>query len=143
MPRGLFGDPNFPLGADIELCGARKVLARSAGDGDFSGQSGCRHGGRPAKHTLFGVQGTGDCGAGDECRNVVEAAGVLRSAAQLLADKVTVVDPEEGWLSCRDLGRGRMAAVEKIRAVIEKAREQNQLRMPSLKPRCCNPWAWT
>ncbi len=46
---------------------------------------------------------------------------VQRSVAQLLADRVIIVDPEEGWLSCRDQGVGRMAAQEKIRTAIERA----------------------
>jgi phosphopantothenoylcysteine decarboxylase/phosphopantothenate--cysteine ligase len=46
---------------------------------------------------------------------------VARNVAQLLADGVTIVDPEEGWLSCRDQGAGRMAAPETIRAAIESA----------------------
>jgi phosphopantothenoylcysteine decarboxylase/phosphopantothenate--cysteine ligase len=48
-------------------------------------------------------------------------SAVQRGVAQLLADGVSVVDPEEGWLSCRDQGVGRMAAPEKIRAAIERA----------------------
>jgi phosphopantothenoylcysteine decarboxylase len=32
---------------------------------------------------------------------------------------VHFVDPEEGWLSCRRKGVGRMAAPEKILAAIE------------------------
>jgi phosphopantothenoylcysteine decarboxylase/phosphopantothenate--cysteine ligase len=44
---------------------------------------------------------------------------VKRGVAQLLADGVTIIDPEEGWLSCRDQGPGRMANPEKIRAAIE------------------------
>jgi phosphopantothenoylcysteine decarboxylase/phosphopantothenate--cysteine ligase len=44
---------------------------------------------------------------------------VQRGVAQLLADGVTVIDPEEGWLSCRDQGPGRMAAPEKIQSAIE------------------------
>jgi len=46
---------------------------------------------------------------------------VQRGVAQLLADGVTIIDPEEGWLSCRDQGPGRMAAPEKIQAAIERA----------------------
>jgi phosphopantothenoylcysteine decarboxylase/phosphopantothenate--cysteine ligase len=33
---------------------------------------------------------------------------------QLRGDGVHFVDPEEGWLSCRTHGVGRMAAPEKI-----------------------------
>jgi phosphopantothenoylcysteine decarboxylase len=46
---------------------------------------------------------------------------VQRNVAQLRADGVTIVDPDEGWLSCRDQGKGRMADPERIRAAIEAA----------------------
>jgi len=48
-----------------------------------------------------------------------EKPSVQRNVAQLRADGVHFVDPEEGWLSCRRKGVGRMAAPEKILAAIE------------------------
>jgi phosphopantothenoylcysteine decarboxylase len=39
---------------------------------------------------------------------------VVRNVAQLCSDGVVLVDPEEGYLSCGELGAGRMAAPEKI-----------------------------
>jgi phosphopantothenoylcysteine decarboxylase len=39
---------------------------------------------------------------------------VQRNVMQLRRDGVHFVDPEEGWLSCRQRGVGRMAAPEKI-----------------------------
>ena len=48
-------------------------------------------------------------------------AAVQRNVKQLRADGLTIVDPEEGWLSCRDVGAGRMAAPEKIFAAIQGA----------------------
>ena len=46
---------------------------------------------------------------------------VRRNVDQLRADGVTLIDPEEGWLSCRDTGAGRMAAPESILAAIKTA----------------------
>lgn len=43
-----------------------------------------------------------------------EKAAVQRNVTQLREDGVFFVDPEEGWLSCRQKGVGRMAAPEKI-----------------------------
>ena len=37
-----------------------------------------------------------------------------RNVAQLRADGVVLIDPEEGYLSCGTRGPGRMAAPEKI-----------------------------
>ncbi len=50
-----------------------------------------------------------------------EKPAVQRNLKQLREDGIGVVDPEEGWLSCRKLGVGRMAAPETIVAAIQKA----------------------
>ena len=47
-----------------------------------------------------------------------EKPAVQRNVAQLRSDGIHFVDPEEGWLSCRQRGVGRMAAPEKIAAAI-------------------------
>jgi len=44
---------------------------------------------------------------------------VQRNLLQLRDDGIEIIDPEEGWLSCRKKGIGRMAATEKICAAIE------------------------
>lgn len=49
---------------------------------------------------------------------------VQRNVEQLRRDGVHFVDPEEGWLSCRQRGVGRMAAPEKILAAIEALLER-------------------
>lgn len=50
-----------------------------------------------------------------------EKAAVQRNLKRLREDGVEIVDPEEGWLSCRKQGVGRMAAPETILAAIQKA----------------------
>jgi phosphopantothenoylcysteine decarboxylase/phosphopantothenate--cysteine ligase len=45
-------------------------------------------------------------------------AAVQRNVDQLRRDGIVIIDPEEGWLSCRKRGAGRMASPEKIREVI-------------------------
>ncbi|REK09081.1 MAG: phosphopantothenoylcysteine decarboxylase [Planctomycetota bacterium] len=47
-----------------------------------------------------------------------EKPAVQRNVAQLRTDGVHFVDPEEGWLSCRRRGVGRMAAPDKIAEAI-------------------------
>ena len=49
-----------------------------------------------------------------------EKPAVQRNVQQLRDDGVHFVDPEEGWLSCRKQGVGRMAAPEKIFAAIRE-----------------------
>ena len=50
---------------------------------------------------------------------------VQRNVSQLRDDGVQFVDPEEGWLSCRDQGVGRMAAPERIFTAIEERLGEN------------------
>ena len=40
------------------------------------------------------------------------------TALTRVSDDVVIIDPEEGWLSCRDVGVGRMAAPERIIEVL-------------------------
>ena len=47
-----------------------------------------------------------------------EKPAVQRNIAQLRADGVQFVDPDSGWLSCRQVGAGRMAAPETILTAI-------------------------
>ena len=49
-----------------------------------------------------------------------EKPPVQRNVAQLRADGFEIVDPEEGYLSCRARGPGRMASPERIFQVIEE-----------------------
>lgn len=46
---------------------------------------------------------------------------VQRNVAQLREDGVTIIPPEEGWLSCRRRGAGRLAEPETILEAIEKS----------------------
>jgi phosphopantothenoylcysteine decarboxylase/phosphopantothenate--cysteine ligase len=50
---------------------------------------------------------------------------VQRNVRQLLEDRVQIIGPEEGWLSCRKIGVGRMAAPEKIFAAIQRCLEES------------------
>jgi phosphopantothenoylcysteine decarboxylase/phosphopantothenate--cysteine ligase len=50
---------------------------------------------------------------------------VQRNVAQLRADGVILIDPEEGYLSCGTLGAGRMASPEKLFSAIAAALEDN------------------
>jgi phosphopantothenoylcysteine decarboxylase len=48
---------------------------------------------------------------------------VQRNVQQLRDDGATIIDPEDGWLSCRQRGMGRMAAPESIARSIYKTLE--------------------
>ena len=47
-----------------------------------------------------------------------EHPAVQRNIAQLRADGVQFVDPGSGWLSCRQVGAGRMAEPDTILTAI-------------------------
>jgi phosphopantothenoylcysteine decarboxylase/phosphopantothenate--cysteine ligase len=49
---------------------------------------------------------------------------VQRNVTQLAADGFTIIDPEEGYLSCGDVGPGRMASPEKILQTIAATLER-------------------
>jgi phosphopantothenoylcysteine decarboxylase len=46
---------------------------------------------------------------------------VQRNVEQLVHDGLTIIPPEEGWLSCRQSGSGRMAEPDTITTAIEAA----------------------
>jgi phosphopantothenoylcysteine decarboxylase/phosphopantothenate--cysteine ligase len=50
--------------------------------------------------------------------NMWDAPAVRRNIAQLRADGVHIVGPGEGWLSCGQIGAGRMAEPHEILAAI-------------------------
>jgi phosphopantothenoylcysteine decarboxylase len=49
-----------------------------------------------------------------------EKPAVQRNLKQLREDGLHIVDPGSGWLSCRQVGSGRMAEPDEIRAAIER-----------------------
>jgi phosphopantothenoylcysteine decarboxylase len=49
---------------------------------------------------------------------------VQRNVEQLRADGLVIIDPAEGWLSCRQTGAGRMAEPDTIREAIGKYLKQ-------------------
>lgn len=55
---------------------------------------------------------------------------VQRNVRQLVADGVQLIDPGEGWLSCRHKGAGRMAEPGEIASVIRDLLSQTPRRPP-------------
>jgi phosphopantothenoylcysteine decarboxylase len=47
-------------------------------------------------------------------------ASVQRNVQQLVDDGLQMIDPEEGWLSCGQVGAGRMAAPQSIVKMLEQ-----------------------
>lgn len=111
-------DPHWPLGAHIELPEGADLLVVA-----------------PATARLLGsfAHGLADCLLSTlylhcECPVLMapamstpmwEKAAVQRNVKQLQEDGVHFVGPEEGWLSCRKRGAGRMAEPEQIGEAID------------------------
>jgi phosphopantothenoylcysteine decarboxylase len=49
-----------------------------------------------------------------------EKAAVQRNITQLREDGAEIIEPEDGWLSCRQKGPGRMASPERILSIIQE-----------------------
>jgi phosphopantothenoylcysteine decarboxylase/phosphopantothenate--cysteine ligase len=108
-----FDAGDYPLGAHIEIPRAADLLCVAPATADFI-----------AKMAL----GIGDdllssiylCFSGPVViapsmnRDMWSKPAVARNIEQVREDGVTVIEPEQGWLSCRDVGIGRMAGPERI-----------------------------
>lgn len=119
VAKEMFADPAFPLGAHIELARRAQVLCVAPATANFLAKTAIGLA-DDLLSTLY---------LAAKCPILVAPAmnsqmwahpAVERNVAQLRADGVHFVEPESGWLSCRDEGAGRMAAPEKILAAIQE-----------------------
>jgi phosphopantothenoylcysteine decarboxylase len=120
VPRGTFGDPDFPLGAHIELARRAEVMCVAPATANFLAKAAVGLADDLLSTLYLSFKGPVVMAPAMNAEMWSKQA-VERGVAQLLADGVSIVDPEEGWLSCRDQGVGRMADLEKIRKAIETA----------------------
>lgn len=118
VARHLFDDQHFPLGAHIELAERAELLVIAPTTANVLAKT---------------AQGQADdllttlylCFDGPvlmaPAMNVRmwEHPAVQRNVTTLRGDGVEFIDPEEGWLSCRQSGAGRMAPPERIFQAIE------------------------
>ncbi|MBL9083174.1 MAG: phosphopantothenoylcysteine decarboxylase [Planctomycetales bacterium] len=123
--RTVFDNPEFPLGAHIGLAEKAQLLCIAPTTADFMSKA--AHGAADdLLSTLYlaldhqALRGRVLMAPAMNTQ-MWAAPAVARNVAQLKADGVTIIEPGEGWLSCRTKGTGRMAEPEAIRAAIEKA----------------------
>lgn len=122
VARQLFADAQYPLGAHIELAEQGELLIVAPATANFLAKA--AHGmADDLLSTLYLAFPRPVLMAPAMNCDMWEKPAVQRNVAQLRQDGVHFVDPEEGWLSCRKQGAGRMAAPEKIfaaaRALLE------------------------
>jgi phosphopantothenoylcysteine decarboxylase/phosphopantothenate--cysteine ligase len=115
----IFDEDRYPLGAHIELARKAKLLVVAPATANFLAKaaSGLAD---DLLSTLY-LAFTGPVLMAPAMNTEMwQKAAVQRNVNQLRADGVTFVDPEDGWLSCRTRGPGRMAAPEKIFSAIDQ-----------------------
>jgi phosphopantothenoylcysteine decarboxylase len=115
----VFDDRQHPLGAHITLAERAHLLCIAPATANVLAKAACGMADDLLGTLLLSFTGPVLMAPAMNCEMWAKAA-VQRNVAQLRADGVHFVDPEEGWLSCRTRGVGRMAAPEKIVAAIRE-----------------------
>lgn len=117
VAREIFDETQFPLGAHIALAERGELLVVAPASADFLAKA-ARGQADDLLSTLYLAFGKSVLMAPAMNTAMWEQPAVQRNIVQLRADGVQFVDPESGWLSCRQVGAGRMAAPESIIATI-------------------------
>jgi phosphopantothenoylcysteine decarboxylase/phosphopantothenate--cysteine ligase len=115
----IFDEAHYPLGAHIQLAEKQDLLVVAPASADFLAKA--AGGQADDLLTTLYLAFSGPVLMAPAMNTAMwEKPAVQRNTAQLRADGVQFVDPESGWLSCRQVGAGRMAEPETILAAIEK-----------------------
>jgi phosphopantothenoylcysteine decarboxylase len=115
----IFGDPEHPLGAHIELAQRANLLCVAPATANFLAKAAGGFADDLLSTLYLSFTGPVLIAPAMNCQ-MWEKPAVQRNVTLLRTDGVQIIDPEEGWLSCRQIGAGRMAAPEKILAVIKE-----------------------
>lgn len=116
----VFDEAAYPLGAHIELAERADLMVVAPATAQFLATA--AHGlADDLLSTLYLAFRKPVIVAPAMNNDMWEHKAVQRNVEQLTDDGVMIVPPEEGWLSCRKRGPGRMAAPETIVGVIEQA----------------------
>lgn len=111
-------EPQTPLGAHIELAQRGELLCVAPASANFLAKA--AHGiADNLLSTLYLSFSKPVLIAPAMNCEMWERPVVQRNVSQLLQDGVTIIEPEQGWLSCRQTGKGRMATPEVIQTAIE------------------------
>jgi phosphopantothenoylcysteine decarboxylase/phosphopantothenate--cysteine ligase len=106
-------DPRFPLGAHIELAARGELLCVAPATADYLAK--CALGLADDLLSTLYLAFEGPVLLAPAMNSTMWAQpAVQRNVAQLRADGAQLIDPESGWLSCRQQGAGRMASPDAI-----------------------------
>jgi phosphopantothenoylcysteine decarboxylase len=113
----IFDDPDYPLGAHITLAQQAELFCVAPATANFLAK--CAHGlADDLLSTLYLATAAPVLVAPAMNCEMWEKAATQRNLKHLADDGVQIIDPESGWLSCRQQGKGRMADPETILAAI-------------------------
>ncbi len=108
-----FDSDQYPLGAHIELTASAELLCIAPATANFLAKA--AHGiADDLLSTAYLAFGGPVLMAPTMNDQMWEHPAVQRNLTQLTADGVTMLGPDQGWLSCRQTGRGRMLAPDEI-----------------------------
>ena len=115
----VFDEIQFPLGAHITLAQRSQILCVAPATANFLAKA-AQGAADDLLSTLYlCFRGPVLMAPAMNCE-MWEQRAVQRNVQQLREDGVEIIDPQEGWLSCRQKGVGRMASQEQIFSAIEK-----------------------
>lgn len=104
----------FPLAPHIELAERAELMCVAPATASFLAKAACGLADDLLSTTLLAFAGP-VLVAPAMSADMWAKPPVQRNVTQLRADGVVIIDPEEGWLSCRRRGPGRMAEPETIK----------------------------
>lgn len=113
VARSIFDEAQFPLGAHVTLAERAEFLVVAPASADFLAKA--AHGLADDLLSTLYLAFRGRVLLAPAMNTAMwEQPAVQRNVAQLRSDGVQFIDPESGWLSCRQMGAGRMAGPERI-----------------------------
>jgi phosphopantothenoylcysteine decarboxylase len=113
----IFHEPDHPLGAHIDLATRGEILCVAPATANFLAKAAQGLADDLLSTLALSFTGPIMLAPAMNCE-MWDKPAVQRNVERLREDGVILVGPEEGWLSCRQRGMGRMAAPEKIFAAI-------------------------
>jgi phosphopantothenoylcysteine decarboxylase len=118
VARQLF-DESYPLGAHIELGRDYQILCIAPATANFLAKAALGISDDLLSTLYLCFRGPILMAPAMNCE-MWEKKSVQRNVRQLLEDGVQFVDPQAGWLSCREQGVGRMAEPDQIQLQIQQ-----------------------
>jgi phosphopantothenoylcysteine decarboxylase/phosphopantothenate--cysteine ligase len=109
----------FPLGAHIELAEKAQLMVVAPASADFLAKAACGLADDLLSTLVLSFEGPLVVAPAMNAAMWAKPA-VQRNVKTLRGDGVHIIDPKEGWQSCRRSGMGRMAEPADIQAAIEK-----------------------